>query len=135
MNLFTLLGEPVRLAIVRRLAGREQGVWQLVETVGREFSVGQSAISRHLRVLREADFVEFREYGLQHRYRLTFDAMDRLDAEVEALWLIWEDRAGWPYEEFLPEPPKRLDRGSRKGLRGRTKHEIEPRENPFGPYA
>lgn len=126
MHPFTLLGEPVRLRIVEHLAKHEQSVWQLVESVGAEFSIGQSAISHHLRVLRDARFVEVRELGLQRRYRLAWDALDRLDAAVEALFVIWEDRVGWPYDPFLPEPPPRLDRAGRKGLRGRTKADVEP---------
>ena len=128
---FTLLGEPVRLRIVERLAKSEQGVWQLAETVGAEFSIGQPAISHHLRVLRLAGFVDVREFGLQRRYRLASDAMDRLDAAVEALWLIWEDRVGWPYDPFLPPPPARLDRAGRKGLRGRSQAALEPLDHPF----
>ncbi|HEV7740971.1 MAG TPA: metalloregulator ArsR/SmtB family transcription factor [Pseudolysinimonas sp.] len=131
MHIFTLLGEPVRLRIVEHLAQHEQAVWQLVATVGAEFSVGQSAISKHLSVLRQAGFVEMREFGLQHRYRLAWDAMERLDSAVEALFVMWEDRRGWPYDPFLPPPPPRLDRAGRKGLRGRTRAEIEPEEHPW----
>jgi DNA-binding transcriptional ArsR family regulator len=135
MHVFTLLGEPVRLRIVEHLAKRERAVWQLAETVGAEFSVSRSAVSKHLRVLREAGFIEYREYGLQRRYRLAWDAMDRLDAAVEALFVIWEDRVGWPYDPLLPPAPPRLDRAGRKGLRGRTKVEVEPDEDPYGPQA
>lgn len=126
MHPFTLLGEPVRLRIVECLAKHEQAVWQLVGTVGAEFSIGQSAISHHLRVLRDERFVEVRELGLQRRYRLAWDALDRIDGALEALFVIWEDRVGWPYDPFLPPPPERLNRAGRKGLRGRTRAEIEP---------
>ena len=128
MHVFTLLAEPVRLRIVECLAKREHAVWELVEKVGREFSIGQSAISHHLRVLRDEDFVQVRPFGEVRRYRLTWNALDRLDAAVEALYVIWEDRIGWPYDEFLPEPPARLHRAGRRGLRGRTKANIEPRD-------
>ena len=43
------------------------------------------------------------------------------------LWTIWEDRVGWPYGIITPEPPARLHRAGRRGLRGRTRAEIEPR--------
>jgi DNA-binding transcriptional ArsR family regulator len=126
VHVFTLLGEPVRLRIVELLAKHERSVWQLAEVLGPEFSIGRTAISNHLRVLRDEEFVVMREWGLQHRYRLHWNAMDRLDAAVEALFLIWEDRGGWPYDPFLPYPPERLPRAGRKGLRGRTRAQIEP---------
>jgi DNA-binding transcriptional ArsR family regulator len=82
MHVFSLLGEPVRLRIVERLAKREHYVFQLVETVGKEFSISPSAISQHLRVLRDEQFVEVRHDGVGRRYRLAWDALRRLDVCV-----------------------------------------------------
>ena len=139
MHLFTLLGDPVRLRIVEMLASRELAVWRLVETVGVEFHVSQSAISHHLRVLRDAGFVTFRVDGLSRRYRLTWNALERLDAVVEDLFVRWDARDGWPYEDRLiaelriasaggdPAVPVRRHRVGRAGLRGRTEAEVEPR--------
>lgn len=126
VHVFTLLGEPVRLRITELLAHHERSVWQLAEALGPEFSIGRTAVSNHLRVLRDEGFVVVREEGAQRRYRLAWDAMDRLDAAVEALFVIWEDRRGWPYDPFLPPPPPRLHRAGRKGLRGRTRAQLEP---------
>lgn len=117
----------MRLRIIELLAKREHYVFQLVETVGAEFSISASALSHQLRVLRDEQFVEVRHDGYGRKYRLAWDALARLDASVESLFLIWEDRMGWPYDQFLPDPPARLHRAGRKGLRGRTKAQIEPR--------
>ena len=138
--MFTLLGDPVRLRIVELLAGRELPVWRLVEAVGAEFNIGQPAISNQLRTLRDADFVAVRVDGLSRRYRLAWDALDRLDHAVETLFVTWEGREGWPYEDRLlaelravgagedvDAPPPRRHRAGRAGLRGRTREEIEPR--------
>lgn len=95
--------------------------------LGDDVPVSRSAVSHQLRVLRDADFVEVRDWGAERRYRLAWNAMDRLDAAVEHLWTIWEDRIGWPYEILAPEPPARLHRIGRRGLRGRTRGEIETR--------
>jgi DNA-binding transcriptional ArsR family regulator len=140
MHPFTLLGDPVRLRIVQLLASREQPVWRLVETVGPEFRIGQPAVSHHLRVLRDEEFVEVRVVGLSRRYRLAWDALDRLDAAVEQLFVLWDERDGWPYEDRLVRefrvagaggdvdaPPERRHRAGRAGLRGRTREEVEPR--------
>jgi DNA-binding transcriptional ArsR family regulator len=127
MHVFTLLGEPVRLRIVERLAKREHYVFQLVEALTAEFSISASAVSHHLRVLRDEQFVEVRHDGVGRRYRLAWDALNRLDLCVEALFVVWEDRIGWPYDPYLPEPSARLHRAGRRGLRGRTHEQIEPR--------
>jgi hypothetical protein len=81
-------------------------------------------------VLKDANFVEVREWGAEHRYRLAWNAMDRLDTAVEHLWTIWENRVGWPYDILALEPPPRLHRAGRRGLRGRTQAEVEPRNDP-----
>lgn len=129
MHLFTLLGEPVRLRIVELLATRERYPWQLAEKLGPEFSISASGISHHLRVLRDEQFVEVRHDGIGRRYRLAWDAMHRLDVVVEHLFVLWEERSGWPYNDFRPERPLRLHRAGRKGMRGATRDQIEPRRD------
>jgi DNA-binding transcriptional ArsR family regulator len=127
MHEFELLADPTRRRIVELLAHQELSVVVLVTRLGDRFPVSRSAVSHQLRVLKDANFVEVREWGAERRYRLAWNAMDRLDAAVEQLWEIWENRVGWPYEALLPEPPPRLHRAGRRDLRGRTRSEIEPR--------
>jgi len=129
MHVFELLADPTRRRIVELLAHQELSVVVLTARMGADFPVSRSAVSHQLRVLRESEFVDVREWGLERRYRLTWNAMDRLDAAVERLWEIWENRTGWPYDILAPEPPRRLHRAGRRGLRGRTQAEIEPRNN------
>lgn len=128
MHVFAILAEPVRRRIVELLAAHEHDVTRLCELICPEFSISRQAVSHHLRVLRDTGFVEVREWGLVRRYRLAWDALDRLDAEVEKLFVIWEERAGWPYAIDLPEPPARLRHIDRKGLRGRQRADVEPRD-------
>ena len=139
MHPFTLLGDPERLRIVQLLAGREQPVWRIAEKVGPEFQIGRPAVSHHLRTLLDAEFVTVRVVGMSRRYRLAWDALARLDAAVEELFVLWESRDGWPYEDRLLaelrisagggdlDAPKRLHRAGRAGLRGRTRADVEPR--------
>ena len=130
MHEFELLADPTRRRMVELLAHQELSVAALTERMGAAFPVSRSAVSHQLRLLRDADFVEIREWGNERRYRLAWNAMDRVDAAVEVLWRIWENRVGWPYEVLAPEPPPRLHRAGRRGLRGRTQAEIEPRNDP-----
>ena len=130
MHEFELLADPTRRRIVELLAHQELPVAVVAARLGDDFSVSRSAVSHQLRVLRDADFVEVREWGTERRYRLAWNAMDRLDAAVEQLWLIWENRVGWPYEVMRDEAPPRLHRAGRRGLRGRTRADIELRGGP-----
>jgi DNA-binding transcriptional ArsR family regulator len=127
---FELLADPTRRRIVELLAHRELPVAVLTERMGADFPVSRSAVSHQLRVLRDANLVEMREWGNERRYRLSWNAMDRIDAAVERLWEIWENRVGWPYDILAPDPPPRLHRAGRRGLRGRTQAEIEPLNDP-----
>src|ERR1700712_1726327 len=127
MHGFELLADPTRRRIIELLAHQELAVVVLAARLGGTVAVSRSAAPHQLRVLGASGFVEMREWGAERRYRLAWDAMDRLDAAVESLWVIWEDRIGWPYETGSPDPPPRLHRAGRRGLRGRTRLEIEPR--------
>jgi DNA-binding transcriptional ArsR family regulator len=125
MHEFQLLADPTRRRIVELLAHQEMSVVVLAARLGAEAQVSRSAVSHQLRVLRDSEFVELREWGPERRYRLAWNAMDRVDAVVEQLWTIWENRVGWPYET-VRDPPERLHRAGRSRLRDRTRAQIEP---------
>ena len=59
--------DPTRLIIINELRGGEKLVGQLVQTIG----VAQSAVSRHLSLLRERGMVSFRREGTSIYYRLS----------------------------------------------------------------
>lgn len=65
-DLFQLLANPARLRIVEALAHRELCVCDLAAVVG----VSQSAVSHHLRQLRQMRIVRFRKSGRMAYYRL-----------------------------------------------------------------
>ncbi len=83
MHEFELLADPTRRRIVELLAHQELAVVVLCSRLGDDVPVSRSAVSHQLRVLRDAEFVEVREWGTERRYRLGWNAMDRLDAAVE----------------------------------------------------
>jgi DNA-binding transcriptional ArsR family regulator len=131
MHEFELLADPTRRRIVELLAHQELSVVVLTARLAATVPVTRSAVSHQLRILRDAEFVEVREWGLERRYRLAWNAMDRLDGAVEALWQLWEARIGWPYA-VIADPPPRLHRAGRRSLRGRSRAEIEPRDGADG---
>ena len=125
MHEFELLADPTRRRIVELLAHQELSVTLIAARLGDGYTASASAVSHHLKILRDEEFVQVTEWGRERRYRLAWNAMDRLDAAVEALWVIWENRVGWPYP-VLVDPPARLHRAGRSSLRGRTRADIEP---------
>jgi DNA-binding transcriptional ArsR family regulator len=66
INLFKALGDPTRLRIVKLLEGGELCVCQLMAVLG----MGQSRISRHLSILKQAGLIEDRRAGKWVHYRL-----------------------------------------------------------------
>jgi DNA-binding transcriptional ArsR family regulator len=79
--LFRSLGDPVRLAIVRRLA---EGEARVVDLTG-ELGLAQSTVSKHLACLRDCRLVEFRSEARQSFYRLTQPELIDLLAAAETL--------------------------------------------------
>jgi DNA-binding transcriptional ArsR family regulator len=69
--LFRSLGDPTRLAIVRRLAAGPARVVDLVEAVG----LAQSTVSKHLACLRDCGVVASDAVGRASLFRLTQPAL------------------------------------------------------------
>lgn len=71
---FQILSNPTRLRIVEALAGRELCVCDLAAVVGGS----QSAVSHHLRQLRQMRLVTYRREGRMAYYRLDDEHVERL---------------------------------------------------------
>ncbi len=74
--LFRSLGDPARLAIVRRLAGEPVRVTDLAGELG----LAQSTVSKHLACLRECRLVEVRPAGRASVWSLAGPARPALHA-------------------------------------------------------
>lgn len=72
--MFRSLGDPGRLAIVRRLAEGEARVVDLTASLG----LAQSTVSKHLACLRDCGLVDFRPDGRQSFYFLTVSPLAEL---------------------------------------------------------
>ena len=97
-----VLGEPSRLRILDALRAGEQPVHALVEQV----SLSQPAVSKHLRVLRDAGLVVVRPDGQRRLYRIRVEPLVELDAWLEPYREMWRaslDRL----EAHLAEPEPR----------------------------
>lgn len=87
-NFFETLADPSRRRIVEALRGGEQAVNDLVDAV----DIHQSGVSRHLRILSDAGFVQVRPDGPRRLYSLRPEPFRALDAWVAGYRTLWEAR-------------------------------------------
>ena len=83
--MFEIVAEPNRRRILDLLLTGEQPVGDLV----RELSVSQPAVSKHLRVLRDAGLVAVRTDGQRRLYRVSAEPLQAIDdwlAPYRAQW-------------------------------------------------
>jgi len=86
-----VLAEPRRLAIFDLLRDGERPVGELVDRLG----VSQPAVSKHLRVLKNAGLVEARADAQRRLYRIRPEPLAELDewlASYRELWTAHLDR-------------------------------------------
>ena len=88
MEIFETLADASRRRILELLRAGERPVGVLVGELG----MSQPAVSRHLRVLREAGLVEARVDAQRRLYRLRADSLRELDAWLEPYRLLWSGR-------------------------------------------
>ena len=85
---FTILAEPNRRAILGLLLSSERSVGE----IERELGLSQPSVSKHLRVLREAGFVESRIEAQRRLYRLRPEPLKELDAWLVPFRRFWSRR-------------------------------------------
>ena len=88
MEIFETLADASRRRILELLRAGERPVGVLVGELG----MSQPAVSRHLRVLREAGLVKARVDAQRRIYRLRADSLRELDAWLEPYRSLWSGR-------------------------------------------
>ncbi|MBQ3277236.1 MAG: winged helix-turn-helix transcriptional regulator [Oscillospiraceae bacterium] len=79
--LLKALGDPTRFAIYRRLLERKHCVRSLSKTMG----ITESAVSQHMKILREAGLVYGEKYGRHTHYLPSHEAADVLAEAFSAM--------------------------------------------------
>lgn len=79
---FEALGDPHRRTILRLLGEREQSVGSLAAAM----PISRPAVSRHLRVLREAGLVREEPRGTRRIYALQESGIEAVRAYLEQVW-------------------------------------------------
>jgi DNA-binding transcriptional ArsR family regulator len=84
-SVFEVIAEPNRRAILSLLASSEQSV----QEIERHLRVPQPTVSKHLRVLRDAGFVEATVDAQRRLYRLRPEPLQELDAWLAQFRRFW----------------------------------------------
>jgi DNA-binding transcriptional ArsR family regulator len=113
---FEIIAEPNRRAILSLLASSERSVGE----IERELGMTQPTVSKHLRVLRDAGFVEAEVDAQRRLYRLTPEPLKEVDE-----WLATFRRFWGRHLDALERHLDRMDApaSAKKTRKGRTRHE------------
>ena len=84
-SVFEVIAEPNRRAILSLLVSSQQSVGE----IERKLDMPQPAVSKHLRVLREAGFVESTVDAQRRLYRLKPEPLQELDAWLAPFRRFW----------------------------------------------
>lgn len=88
LDVFQTLADPTRRQILEVLRRGEQQVGDVVAQMG----IHQSGVSRHLRILLEAGFVEVRPDGQRRLYSLRPEPFEELQGWLSTYRRLWEER-------------------------------------------
>jgi len=85
---FAIIAEPSRRAILKLLASAERSVGEIEQ----QLRLPQPSVSKHLRVLREAGFVESRVDAQRRVYRIRPEPLMEVDAWLAPFRRFWSER-------------------------------------------
>ena len=103
---FEIIAEPNRRSILSLLMSSERSVGE----IERRLRMPQTSVSKHLRVLREAGFVEARVEAQRRVYRLRPEPLMEVDAWLEDFRRFWTGHV-----DALERHLDRMEQASRKG--------------------
>jgi DNA-binding transcriptional ArsR family regulator len=106
-----VIAEPSRRQILDELRVGERAVLALVESLG----MSQPAVSKHLRVLRDAGLVTVRPDGQRRLYSLRAEPLMEIDRWLEPYRRTWQDSLDRLEKRLAGDgpPPKRKRREER----------------------
>jgi DNA-binding transcriptional ArsR family regulator len=118
MESFEIIAEPNRRAILSLLVSSQQSVGE----IERQLRMTQPTVSKHLRVLREAGFVESTVDAQRRLYRLKPEPFQELDAWLARFRRFWSehvDALERHLDRMNPSTPTRATPTKRKTSRRR----------------
>ena len=115
---FEIIAEPNRRAILSLLVSSQQSVGE----IERQLRMPQPMVSKHLRVLREAGFVESTADAQRRLYRLKPEPLQELDA-----WLAQFRRFWSVHVHALARHLDRIDRSKPTHRKVKNSTRLKPR--------
>lgn len=111
-SVFEVIAEPNRRAILTLLVSSEQSVAQIEHRL----RMPQPRVSKHLRVLREAGFVESIVDAQRRLYRLKPEPLQEVDAWLAPFRRLWSAHldALERYLDHMDQPTPRKSKTSRR---------------------
>ncbi|GGL85628.1 ArsR/SmtB family transcription factor [Nakamurella endophytica] len=92
MHVFDVLADPVRRRVLDLLSAGPASAGTVTAAVVAEFGITQPAVSRQLRVLRDAGFVDVTPDGTRRVYRLRGETLREVDDWLRPYRRFWEPR-------------------------------------------
>jgi DNA-binding transcriptional ArsR family regulator len=89
MDTFSAVADPRRRAMLDLLVKRERSAGELVSAFP---DISQPAVSKHLRILKDAGLVNMRVQAQQRIYTLQPKGLGELDAWIAKYKVFWSDR-------------------------------------------
>ncbi|MGH3517189.1 MAG: ArsR/SmtB family transcription factor [Haloechinothrix sp.] len=89
MHAFDVLSDPVRRRILELLAEGEHAAGEVSAVVQDEFGISQSAVSQHLRVLRDNGFATVRAEGARRLYAVAPAPLRQIDEWLDRYRRFW----------------------------------------------
>ncbi len=105
MDKFSALSDPNRRSILELLA--DQGPLTASQ-ISQKFSVSPSAISQHLKILREANLIQMEKQAQKRIYTINPETIQEMENWVSRLARIWEQRFD-ALERIIEEEKRNLN--------------------------
>jgi len=120
---FAVLAEPNRRAILRLLVSSQHSVGE----IERQLRMPQPTVSKHLRVLREAGFVESTVDAQRRLYRVNPEPLREVDAWLAPFRRFWS-----AHVDALERHLDRMDRSTPRKRKQRRRRRGPTRERDTG---
>jgi len=124
-SVFEIIAEPNRRAILTLLGSSEQSVGE----IERQLRMPQPTVSKHLRVLREAGFVESTVDAQRRLYRLKPEPLQEIDAWLAQFRRFWSAHVD-ALERHLDRMDRQKDASSMRAKKKTTKTTRPKPRNP-----
>jgi DNA-binding transcriptional ArsR family regulator len=119
-SVFEIIVEPNRRAILSLLVSSQQSVGE----IERQLRMTQPTVSKHLRVLRDAGFVESSVDAQRRLYRLRPEPFQQLDTWLDQFRRFWSSHVD-ALERYLDRTDPSLPAKRKSSRRGPNREEGE----------